>query len=357
MSTPDISSLIEAIYAAAENADGWREFLQLLTRYVDFDMAAVHVYDREKRAGAVSLDLGLDAAARASYDTYYSKRNPWMRDERSLVPGSVSSSDEILPYSEYRRSEFCSDFGIPNRVEHSLGCNLSTRAKTAAYLSLNRSAAAGPFTAEEKQKMAALMPHLQRAVRIGEGLAVLEALDGALRDSAAASFRLDAKLRILELNPEGERLLQSGRLLVTKNGSLAVRETNQEAFARLANGSTDTERLIDSTGEEHVVKAVPVSGKRLWPGDFGVRMVMIVRRSVEAHARHLSAQAGSRFALTQAETRLVEVLVASRTLSEAAATIGISPNTAKTHLARILRKTGTANQRQLVQLVSSFQAL
>jgi DNA-binding CsgD family transcriptional regulator len=84
---------------------------------------------------------------------------------------------------------------------------------------------------------------------------------------------------------------------------------------------------------------------------------VLIVRPPGAQGPLLRRQLGAQFALTSAEVRLIEVLLASRTLNEAAATIGISLNTAKTHLARVFRKTGTSNQRQLAQLISRFQGL
>jgi len=56
------------------------------------------------------------------------------------------------------------------------------------------------------------------------------------------------------------------------------------------------------------------------------------------------------FGLTPAENRLLAGLFAGRTLTETAATLGITRPTAKTHLEHIFLKTGVARQADLMRL-------
>jgi DNA-binding CsgD family transcriptional regulator len=57
------------------------------------------------------------------------------------------------------------------------------------------------------------------------------------------------------------------------------------------------------------------------------------------------------FKLTPAETRMFERFAAGATLAEAAETLAIAETTARTHLSRILSKTGVARQADLVALI------
>jgi DNA-binding CsgD family transcriptional regulator len=60
----------------------------------------------------------------------------------------------------------------------------------------------------------------------------------------------------------------------------------------------------------------------------------------------------ARYSLTQAEERLCLMLVAGRTLREAADVLDISRNTAKTHLGRVFDKTGVRSQVALIGLLA-----
>ena len=60
------------------------------------------------------------------------------------------------------------------------------------------------------------------------------------------------------------------------------------------------------------------------------------------------------YGLTPMETRVLMEIVAGKRRAEAAATLGMSDNTAKTHLDRLYSKTGAHDQAALVGLVRSL---
>ena len=65
---------------------------------------------------------------------------------------------------------------------------------------------------------------------------------------------------------------------------------------------------------------------------------------------------GVAYGFTKSETKLAWLLVGDLTLAEAGAQLGITPNTARTVLKRILAKTGTRRQASLVRLLLSGPA-
>ena len=58
----------------------------------------------------------------------------------------------------------------------------------------------------------------------------------------------------------------------------------------------------------------------------------------------------SRYACTPREAALGSALVEGCTLAEAATALGISIHTARTHLKRLFRKTGTSRQTEFLRL-------
>lgn len=69
--------------------------------------------------------------------------------------------------------------------------------------------------------------------------------------------------------------------------------------------------------------------------------------------RHLAA-ARAVFGLSDGQARLAERIIAGEGPTEAAGNLGISANTARTHLARIYEKTGVNSQTALVRLILSI---
>lgn len=58
------------------------------------------------------------------------------------------------------------------------------------------------------------------------------------------------------------------------------------------------------------------------------------------------------FGLSKAESRVCQALLSGKSAQEAAVALHISPNTIKTHLARIFNKTGVHSQTALLQLLT-----
>jgi DNA-binding CsgD family transcriptional regulator/ketosteroid isomerase-like protein len=63
------------------------------------------------------------------------------------------------------------------------------------------------------------------------------------------------------------------------------------------------------------------------------------------------------FSLSQGQGRLVAEIASGRCLTEVAASLGISINTARTHLSRIYEKTGVSSQHALIRLLMSLNSL
>lgn len=71
----------------------------------------------------------------------------------------------------------------------------------------------------------------------------------------------------------------------------------------------------------------------------------------EANPMPCAEPLGTLYGLTPAEARLAVALAAGHTVQETAVTLGITENTARTHLKRVLAKTETRRQGELVRLL------
>lgn len=95
----------------------------------------------------------------------------------------------------------------------------------------------------------------------------------------------------------------------------------------------------DDTGLAHICWTVLRDGKLLVTFDDDERLI----RQLEGAAKV--------FGLSRAQAKLVDQLFQGKDIATAAQTLGVSPNTAKTHLQRIYDKTGVRAQPALVRLL------
>lgn len=100
------------------------------------------------------------------------------------------------------------------------------------------------------------------------------------------------------------------------------------------------------------LKAIETADPRSFASDGGRPPVVLLMRAADREP-DLDAVHGL-FGLTRAETRVAGGLMRGRSIAEIAGDLGISINTARTHVARIFTKTDTRQQGPLVALLKTF---
>lgn len=169
--------------------------------------------------------------------------------------------------------------------------------------------------------------------------------------------------RVVYANRAARDLLVDGDIVRLGGGRIATPSVRssaglQGALAALARGGGSLSRhgiavpLADGEGDVRAASWVlPLSRARMGglAGSEGAVAMMIVRpvaRAPEMSAEFLARCHG----ITQAERRLLETLVDGTTVADAARTLKISLNTAKSHLKSLFAKTGTNRQAELMRL-------
>jgi DNA-binding CsgD family transcriptional regulator len=180
----------------------------------------------------------------------------------------------------------------------------------------------------------------------------------ALDEIRVPLFALDMTGKLALVNSAGDGLIRtkrwvsvSGNVLGASIGLIGTDDFRQ-ALAKLRSGSGTTLLLTDGVFQQQaVMTTVPLSSAS--PIQIANRriagFVWIVPCSPEvAPVTNL----GRLFELTPAEIRLLQRLVDGTRLSDAAAQLHISLNTARAQLKAIFRKTGRHTQGQLLALAN-----
>ena len=227
-------------------------------------------------------------------------------------------------------------------------------------VSLLRRWSAGPFAGEDLRLAQPLLPHLQRASSISRRLRGVDAL-ASFDTLSQPAFLLDGRGRVARRNAASDTVLSKPSGLVIRNAYLeaaTVEDTVrlQSAIARagcigrsLTQSSTLT--LARDTRAALTVSVIPVRdwAERDLPAP---RSVLVL-----AQGAGVSSPVGGRdlagpFGLTQADAALAADLLAGQALTDIAATRGRSINTLRTQLAKIMVKTNTRRQGELIALLS-----
>jgi DNA-binding CsgD family transcriptional regulator/PAS domain-containing protein len=358
------SELIGAVYDCALDPGRWDRTLSELRDAFLGQTAGLGLLDLRRGRILISKDVGLEPEQLEERARHSAELSAWMAawisrnplDAPHVLSRHLAPSDwETSPYFRMGRNA-----GFIDVLQHYLIWDEDHIAVFAA----GRLAPQGIFSEREIELGRLLLPHLRRAVTISKVLdartierdRVADALD-ALNCGVVLTERSGA---ILHANRAAERMMRDGDLIQGVRGALqakapAAMKELRSAIALAADDETALGktglaiRLTEGDQPPVFAHVLPLAG-----GETRARLEPQAAAAVfigAAPGEHQGADAmAAAFGLTAAETRLVESLLAGRSLAETAAALGVAMTTAKTHLDNIFQKTGVHRQADLVRL-------
>jgi DNA-binding CsgD family transcriptional regulator len=229
-------------------------------------------------------------------------------------------------------------------------------------LTFQRSAALGPFSDEELKKLASLSQSLAGTASLAYALsfAKAEAALAAFELSEKAVFLLNAKGEVSLANPSAERLI--GEDLMLTGGRLA--SCSRAATAKLDRSLNAL--FLDATPRASMPPVVlPRTGARKRPllayamrlppvtGDiFGAARAAVVMNDLERRPEPPESVLRSAFGLTAMQARIARLIAPGVALETVAEQLGLSLETARSHLKAVFAKTETHRQSELIALLS-----
>jgi DNA-binding CsgD family transcriptional regulator len=360
-----LAGVIAAAYDAALGDAAWDEVVRRMCAAVPSHAGGLMVYAEDRRYGAVAAVHNISGETLRKYGEHYWTVDPWHRnagriDHRPCVPfvgEMVCSERELL------KSEIYPSILRPESIRHQCGGLVLREGESEVVLSIWRGPRAGMFSRAELAAMAAVQPHVARAIKLHLRLADIEtrwaALMAAEGGGERAVFVFDGEERLLDANPAATALLRCGEVLRLEGTRLGARDPAADRALRAQIAAvrhwqtTAAPPLVVASGEPPramTIRIVPLPRHRFFPAGGGAAYLVIVEPRID-EAREALDLASTRYGLTPAETELLRALVAGRDLAAAAADLGRRYNTARNQLQSILAKTGTHRQAELVAKV------
>jgi DNA-binding CsgD family transcriptional regulator/PAS domain-containing protein len=261
------------------------------------------------------------------------------------------------------RSEFYHDYLWPNGLGYVGATSLKADSGSIVGLAIHRSRPQRPFELQELDFLDRLAPHLLRTLRLQTRMTELEAqhwADRALCDRLPfAVLLLDERGRVVSLNEAAVRLLAAGDGLTEGRGRLfAAHSADQAPLDHLMNAvATAQQRGTEGGGIVALrrptarrplaatVLPIPRRGGAL-SIDLGAShpVVLVIITDPDAARNPPAAVLRRLYGLTPAEAALAHALAAGRSLQECADEMGLTTETARWRLKRILAKTHTHRQ-------------
>jgi DNA-binding CsgD family transcriptional regulator/PAS domain-containing protein len=355
MSHDQVLSLIGDIYDAAADVRRWPETLQRIADAFEAQEASISSVGPTAVPWLVAPRS--DPAFLQSYAAYYHPLNLFWRHMSRLPVGTVATDRMVMQKDELHGSEFFNDWSRPQGYLTVMGATLLVEdGWRTEFVMPGRK----DFGAEHLKLYGALAPHLVRAVQLNQRLAFAEL--ASARTSAAldhldqGALVVDAQGRVLFANRAAEALFATGDLKLRDQVLRANGETTalHAMIAACAAAEPDAGGHLalprDNDRLPLALLIMPLRGEVPWLPRLPGAAIIFVSDPHAAAApdpEHLRTQ----FGLTRAEAALVVEIVKGDGLQAAAERLGIVAGTARTHLHRVLAKTRTTRQADLVRLV------
>jgi DNA-binding CsgD family transcriptional regulator len=360
------SRLTGAIYDSAANPERWPFALREIQQV--FRARAVSLISRDMTTMKGCWISTHDPATEREFWGKFFRRNPFAVAAVNTRPRPVETDQDILPKSELVQTEYYNEFWQRLDVHANLQLWLEREGPVQPSLSVARSRSAGDFEAADVELGRLLLPHVQRAVTLERRLDHTALTENGAAD-ALGSLRhgiliLDETGRPVHLNRAAEQLIGDGDGLCIDNGRLraATPSLTQRLDALLARAAGQADDL-PSGGAASLPRpsgktplalvAVPLRQELDWLRPRRPMICVCVSDPADGPAIP-AAFLATLFGLTAAEAAIAGDLVAGLDVRAIAEQRDITPRTVRLHLSRIMAKTDTRRQAELVRLLMNI---
>jgi DNA-binding CsgD family transcriptional regulator len=344
---------------AAVDPTQWTKAMDVVTQYAGAT-GTVLLQLRGRGPGtphSASLDEGLDE--------YF--RDGWhLRDQRERgIPhlrakGIYVDQDFVTP-DELKTSDYYAGFLRKLRAQWSAGIGFSNDDDEWCMV-VERGDNGGFFDKNEQSDLVRFGPYLNRAAQLARQLAYANAtgMVDAFEALGCASFLLDQAGQVIRHNAQAQALIGDG-LALSRGRLRCARSVDGVALGDLIaalSRSTAAMPVVAPLVVAHrlskrplVIQGIPLAG--LASAVFSPATSILLVSDTDKRPAPTATEATQRmFGLTVMESTVLSFLEREIPLPAVAEAIGISFETARSHLKRIFSKTGTSRQSDLLMLLA-----
>jgi DNA-binding CsgD family transcriptional regulator len=368
-----LSALIDDIYDAALDRSLWVDVLRRVAEFVCAQTGGLLSRDAMRKSAHVHYEFGVEPHNTQHNLDQHAKLEPTGSTLLLFGTGRVLSTTDFMPYDEFVETRCYEEWAPPQDFVDCVHAILDQSATGSAHVNILRREASGLVDDATRARMHLIVPHLRRALLIGnvidlrrtEAATLVDLLDGI----SAAMFLVSASGRIVHANASGHAMLAQGSLLRATGGKLAPidADAEQALYDAMADGGDAAAEakgtavpLTARDGDRYVAHVRPLtSGARRRVGATceAAAAVFVHRPAVETGTPQEVIAKHYKLSPTQLRVLLAVVQLDSvqlDTMRGVAEALGITISTLKTHLHRVFTKTGTKRKADLVKLVAGY---
>lgn len=374
ISTEELSELLAILYAAPLQSDKWQIFFDHLSRLTKVSSGYLITGDEDQGYKALAGGgLAFNSETVQLYNEYYVQVDPF-RDPALLNPRvAVIRGEELVSRHQLLKTELYNDLLRRNDMESMTLLSCSPIAEHIDVMPVWRRKQDGPMDEVSIALLETLLPHVHTALKIRRGLQAANAerhfAELALDAISTAAFLVTATGHVQHMNQRATALVEKGDCLRLERAVLTASNPTESARLRsFISGAASAGRSgshiapggalsISRQGTQRPVHltVLPVPEDRRSMMAIPCALVLISDPSVSPKSR--AAFMRMLYGLTPTESRLADLLLEGLEVRGIADRLGITIETARFHLKRVLAKTGTRRQTELMRLMLSLPGM
>ena len=317
---------------------------------------------------AVALDDQQQHLVKEVFDSYSKGHgvvdNPLIsRGLEDLKKGKVLISDEVISFDELSKTNYYKAVFEPLGIRWSMGWLAAGKGQKWMTFTSSRNFETGEYTKENVARGKLFQRHMARVIHILELLEEANekkwVFEQSVQKLPQAILLVDDARTVIFSNPAASRLIKKSSALAEKGGKFAVGQTAHERtkfeqWWSLLVGGFDVDGAAFDGFNMLPVWEIEVSriGASSNKQGSGRRWMLTLKQFPDGSELPLT-YLKRRFSLTQAEAEVCVNLCRNGDAVSTANAMRLSPNTVRTHLKSVFRKTRTRNQVELAIKISS----
>jgi DNA-binding CsgD family transcriptional regulator len=366
----EVLSLIGLIYDAADDASCWPLVLERVAQAVNCEGITILPSTSDSAVPSISNPARTGREDLALYEDYYQSPNILAEACDAPFPaGTVRYRHWSARNSDSGKSEVCSTCDLGQKICCGFGLKVPLSHQPGVYLSCIRRRENGHFMDADGIVFKTLMPHLQRAFRLyldceraksntRELKCVLDTFDRAV-------FGLNRKGIVILSNRQAKAIIEKADGLELTGGRLVAGSSwddfqlqshiARSVAASAGDGTSHSVSFHLSRNSESLPLQITITPfASAVPSNEGQLAALVFVSDPAQKPESCSVLLRQLYGLSPTECRLADLLHEGLEVREAACRLKATLETTRFHLKRVLAKTSTRRQTELMRLMLSL---
>lgn len=300
--------------------------------------------------------INMDDTLMRDYEKYYFKTDifhPVNSPER-LINSDILSIKDIMSYAEFKNTEYYNDLLKKYNLYYELALPLKANTRLLGGIGVLRPKEDKEFTPKEKYILGTLNKHIASSLNIHLNTLQLRYEKQVIQDSAqglpVGVIILDDKFSLLFSNETAQHYCCDLAENYTLNGSLS--NMVKALLSRLPLQPWPNSAHLQTTMGQYSFKITPLIAPSLLNGITTYYSIYVTKSQAPPFLSldNISALDD----LTEREKEIVKLIMENLNNNEIAKRLYISPNTVKTHVLNIFKKTKVKGRMELIKKIYNY---